>query len=336
MQMTCSGLTVGSNTAPSRQNHVTFPAADSNNVMLGFAAFDNGFGLQNSSTTCTYDNFLPVSGPINLNNGRLILRQDFIVNNNGVFTNVGTIRGNAFKFELAKKLTDTAFPSPQRATPFTINETTMVLNSKISLNAPVHFRSHSVICGRGNRLTISKANPIVVRPNSTLILQDIELAGVGDNNLRCLTDSASITLRNCLLILERDFTFSRGAFLVEGDVLCTGTNKFNYTAVRTSTIAADAMLAFDLESSFSYAPLRPSKNLLYMTDKSSLLYLNGCSLHSTRTGLELSQGTILFDNKVTVSSQARSRAEAMRFKNTLDITILSGALVDSFGVIEFE
>ena len=96
----------------------------------------------------------------------------------------------------------------------------------------------------------------------------------------------------------------------EGDVIFSGTSKLNYTSGQTSTIAHNATLYFDRDFTFSYAPRRARTNLLYMNDATSMLFLNGCSLTMTRTGLALTQGSIVFDNRVTMSSQARNSGEA--------------------------
>ena len=44
-------IIVGSNSAVSVQSNITFPATDSNNTMLGYAAFSNGFTLSGNGTT---------------------------------------------------------------------------------------------------------------------------------------------------------------------------------------------------------------------------------------------------------------------------------------------
>gem|GEM_PF-4916664 len=69
-------LIVGSNTAVSRQSLVTFPEADSNNTMLGFAAFEDGFRLETFATTCTFDAYFPVGGTVQLDGGSLWLARD--------------------------------------------------------------------------------------------------------------------------------------------------------------------------------------------------------------------------------------------------------------------
>ena len=70
-----SSLAVGSRTAVSVQPQTTFPSA-TDNIMLGFAAFNQGFILTDASTTCTFDDYFPIAGQVKLNGGSLILRQD--------------------------------------------------------------------------------------------------------------------------------------------------------------------------------------------------------------------------------------------------------------------
>ncbi len=74
-------LTVGSDTVVSRQANVIFPDGDSDNKILGFATMENGFCLEDCSTTCTYDAFSFVRGKINLSGGTLFLNQDLVFQN---------------------------------------------------------------------------------------------------------------------------------------------------------------------------------------------------------------------------------------------------------------
>ena len=115
----------------------------------------------------------------------------------------------------------------------------------------------------------------------------------------------------------------------------TGTNKFSYTAARTSTISSFGMLTFDHGTTFSYAPRVAKKNLIFMTDETSEIYLNGCTLSSTITGLRLTSGSLTFDNKVTLSSQARNTGEAFELTPNVKINVLGNALVDAYGIIKY-
>ena len=72
---------IGSNTAVSSQGLISFPNTDTNNTIIGYAYMGNGFALQDNTTSCTFNSFMPISGPLNLNGGRLILQEDLLCTN---------------------------------------------------------------------------------------------------------------------------------------------------------------------------------------------------------------------------------------------------------------
>jgi hypothetical protein len=57
-------------------------------------------------------------------------------------------------------------------------------------------------------------------------------------------------------------------------------------------------------------------------------------LHSTRTGIQLSLGTLIVDDKVTFSSEAKNSGEAMSLKSDLNIRLLGNAALELFGHIK--
>lgn len=93
-------ITVGSYTAVSRSGFVTFPAGD-NNLIRGYVVMDSGFQLEDSTVTCTYSAYMPVSGPLYLNGGTLSLTRDVMLNGKLYLITGGTIACNnrAFHFK---------------------------------------------------------------------------------------------------------------------------------------------------------------------------------------------------------------------------------------------
>jgi len=217
--------------------------------------------------------------------------------------------------------------------PFMINNLTMLLNSNTTLGLPIQVKGTCRISGRGKRLTLASGAGIVVRPGATLLLDDVELAGVGGNNLACMTNAGLITLRQCQIDLAKNFTFSNGSLFLQETVALTGTNAFVFSSGRTCTIDTLATLYVDHGVTLQYAPNRPVRNLLYFTDPTSILYLNNCSLTCTRTGLQLSGGTLIFDNGVTLSSQALHTNERMSLVSTMTINVRAGANVSLYGYV---
>jgi len=90
-------ISIGSNTAVSRQPRVAFPAVDSNNTLLGFGEFINGFEME-IGATCTYNDLFPLAGEISLGSGVLTLQKDVVFHNSTKIYRGGRIRGQNHSF----------------------------------------------------------------------------------------------------------------------------------------------------------------------------------------------------------------------------------------------
>lgn len=330
LEFYASGLSVGSNTAPSRQAFVTFPAVDTTNTILGFAAFEAGFALQSASATCTYNGFYPVSQTIDMRGGQLWLSKDLIFDKTVNMISSARIFGRSNSITFGKSTTD-LYLSPS----ITFDTSTLVFNSNTRIQAPMRFRNSCKINAMGKRLTLQGNAEITVWPGGNLIIENAEIWGVKKNNIRNLTDRGALTFRNTILVLSENFTFSRGSFAIDDQVTITGTSTFIYTTAATSTILSLSTLSLEQGLTFSYQPSRPNSTLIFMSDPTSSMYLNGCTLYSSRTGLQLSTGTITIDNYVTFTSEARSLSEAMIISPDLSVKIRGKGFVDLHGLIRY-
>lgn len=215
------------------------------------------------------------------------------------------------------------------------DNSTLVFNSPISLGTTWKFSGINKIYGKNNILTIPTGTKIQLYPNSSLILQDISIVGLGSFNLECLTDSSTITIRDSLLKFSSDYTFSLGTLFFEEDVLFSGTVKFSYAGDNLCTIRSGAILYIDAGMTFSYSPSIPNKQLLFFEDQTAALYLNNCTLYSTITGLQITSGSLFFDNKITISSEARNSGEALILGSGVNTILLGGAFLDIFGQVSY-
>lgn len=98
-------LAVGSNIAVARQNNSTFPFGATDNAMIGFSAFENGFGLADGSSSVSFDALFPVSGTIDLLGGSLYLMEDMILSNTTRISTMGSIYGNGKRLKLCPSIT---------------------------------------------------------------------------------------------------------------------------------------------------------------------------------------------------------------------------------------
>ena len=94
-------IVIGSTSVASRQANILFPFSDNDNEMRGFAAFEQGATLNNSSTSCIFSSQFPVSGALALNGGTLNLQAHLTLQGSGTINTVGTFNGNNYSMKLA-------------------------------------------------------------------------------------------------------------------------------------------------------------------------------------------------------------------------------------------
>lgn len=323
-------FSTGSNNAVTRQALSIFNTSGNiSNIMLGFSAFYNGFRLQSRRTTCSWDCFFPVSGPATITGGKLFLMQDIIFNNNISLTTDGIIVGRNHRVIFSPR-SDFVLSNS-----LTFSSSTVIFNAHTNLHGKISFNDPCKVDCNSKILTLMGNAELILRNSGPLVIENMDIVGLKKNNIRCLNNTGAITFRNCRLCLSQDFTFSNGSILFDQSVLITGTNKFNYTTTLGSTIKSFGYLYLDQGITFSYAPNRPNKNLIFMSDKTSTLYLNGSTLHSTRTGIRLSNGTVIIDNKVTFTSEASNTGQAIILDSSLNVQLMGSAFLDTYGHIVY-
>lgn len=89
-------VSIGSNTALSQQALASFPFSDTDNQMLGFAAFVNGFTLTGGGN-CIFNSLYPIGGTVTLNGGTLSLSKDLTFQKNITLYKGGIFKGNGKK-----------------------------------------------------------------------------------------------------------------------------------------------------------------------------------------------------------------------------------------------
>jgi hypothetical protein len=203
------------------------------------------------------------------------------------------------------------------------------------------IQGNCTINGNNNRITLEDDGVLAVASGAQLTLKNVELAGVSGNKLSCVDDTASICLKNCMVLLGEDAGFDSGWMEFEGDVVFSGDHILTYSSAVASTIASQSKLTIDQGTTFYYAPTVANRDLLAMTDRSSILYLNGCTFRSTATGVRLTKGRVLLDSDVTFSCLGTASSESISFGdgtavNDVDVTFLSGAQIEAYGGVCYD
>ncbi|MFA5075417.1 MAG: hypothetical protein WC436_04935 [Candidatus Babeliales bacterium] len=229
------------------------------------------------------------------------------------------------------------------------DNTTIELLDNQDLNQTWSFVGNTILNGFGNELKLqSHLDRInVIGANSRLIIQDMKLENVRFSNVHCTHRNSAITLRNCDIFLDYDYNFTIGTIDFDQNIVIHGTHAFVYETNFGSTIDSNANVLFDLATTFSYAPTVADRNLLIMSDASSMLKFDGATLHSTTTGLRLTNGTIVLDHKNyiynqdgsgagTSVSQAISFGNGINPDNDLKIEIMPGGSIEiKTGILDY-
>ena len=229
-------IVVGSNTAVSVEPFFVFPAADSDNTMLGFGWFKNGFALEDSSTTCTFDTVYPVSGTINCNQGTLILLQDLYFQNPATLLNLGNIKANNHILDFSATIT--SFPSQA----VDLHDVKLFFKDDIEVDSLVRYHGNCLVDGNGSTIILGDNAQIVIEPNSRLILRNIQFDNVAIGKIRCVDNSSQLVLDNVKLVLNGDYTFSEGSITFFNQVDFIGNHSFFYSSLMTSTIKDNSKL----------------------------------------------------------------------------------------------
>jgi len=190
----------------------------------------------------------------------------------------------------------------------------------------------STLDGQGNILTLGTSATLTVSAGSTVTLKNLTLQNLSGTALVMESSASTLILDNVQVCMNGSYSFTQGTLVINRDVIFTGTSVFSYQSSSTSRINTASCLTFDVGTTFSYAPPTNSRYLLSMTDQTSQLYLNNCTLCTTTTGLVLSRGTLILDKQVTLSGGGLTLSNCLAFgdainTNDLFVQVYGGDLV---------
>lgn len=301
---TAYGITIGSDSAVSRQAFVNF--TDPTNTILGFAAMENGFSLNTSSVACLFSSVFPVGGSVTLNGGTLDLDLDLRFDSDATLVNGGLINAAFRIISLPDIRTGFTIPSG-----FMVSDGIIYLNSDVTLNGIFRLNGSTIIRGQHYTLNLGSSGALVIGDGGTLLLDDVTIDGLHAGNMYCTDNAGTFSFDNVMLVLDDDYSFTQGRFDVATSCNISGTHVFTYQSSSASSIQSDATLFFDTGMTFSYAPSAAEKKLLIMSDQSSIVHIYETSLHSTSTGLQLTKGTLIVEGTCPVYSGAATAAEGI-------------------------
>ena len=185
------------------------------------------------------------------------------------------------------------------------NEISLHSNLIIPENRSLEFSANTIIDGQNNELLLSDDSQLIIDSNVTLTLRNLRLkTSINSTETPAIKTflGSQLCLQNVLFDLGEKFVFENGNLFIKNDVILFGENEFVYSSTQNCFIDKDSTLIIDLDTQFTYSPYSDNRDLIVMQDNTSQIFLNGCTIASTYTGMRLTKGTLNVDNHVTFST----------------------------------
>jgi hypothetical protein len=177
---------------------------------------------------------------------------------------------------------------------------------------PMVFSGNTIMRGNFANITLFPFNTITVNPHSTLTVEDMTMA-VGGTVISCADTTSNLWFSNSKLMLEDDYSFTSGNLLTFNNVEIEGSSNFFYQSAEPLSIVGKLTLS---GITLQYNPPTDNRGLIQLNDdffEQSSLCLNGCTLSSTTTGMQLIGGQLIVTGKNYLSNSATSLSEGFCF-----------------------
>ncbi|MFA5306549.1 MAG: WD40 repeat domain-containing protein [Candidatus Babeliales bacterium] len=254
--------------------------------------------IASSSHQLAFDVFLSSDHMMNIPDNTVINGNGHTMhiasNASGVIT-IAAGKTATFHNVIFRNYTDTIFALGAGAQVIFGDGVYLELTQNQALERQWTFTGNSGIYGNGYELALDPY-AIEVLPHSALTMHSVALTGLKGTNLHGDDATSSIILSQVTMYLDHTFSITTGGLVFDPDVVIVGTNTFTYASDATSSIARDSQLYLS-GITFNYAPSVANRDLFAMIDQSSRLFIDGCTLSSTTTGMRLTRGTLIADHK---------------------------------------
>jgi WD40 repeat protein len=291
--LAASSITAYDNqTAYVTSNHVFY----NDEVAQGFVRLNEGFTVMPPHACANLDLLFSVSGGIDLRETSTIrLLKDLEFDSGVTLTTGGNIDGRGH---------------------------TLILNGdfRVPAGKVLHFNGDTIIDAQGNEIVIGENAQIFIDTNVTLTIANAVIKNTRNAPtypaMRCAALTSKLAFDNVAFAPVGDFWFPQGQLFVHGEVFFTGTSALVYHSPVPCFVAKNSCLYLDHAITFSVAPATftdapysltmtyTNNNFIKMADQTSMLYCDGCSLQTTETGLRLTRGTVILDNRVQFKSDS--------------------------------
>ena len=193
---------------------------------------------------------------------------------------------------------------------FNLDGNTIYLDSDFFIpdNTTLTIISSGIIDGQDNTLTLEKRGQILLDNDVSVTFKNLtfknKLNTESTPPVKCQNSNSQAIFDNVNFAFTDNFYFTEGQFFINNEVNYTGTSQFIYNSTRPSYIQPNSKFKFNPQTSFSYSPNNTNNNLIVLQNETSCLHLDGSSLKTINTDLQLTKGLLHLDNNATFSANA--------------------------------
>lgn len=209
-------------------------------------------------------------------------------------------------------------------TPLVFKDINLFFSSDVTFRSPVIFEGNCLVNGGGNIFNFDENGYIVVAEDSELLIEDASIRGIQANDIVCQNNNSVLALRDIIWQQDSLYTFSVGALKLKNDILMCGDSTFVYASSQTSTLFSKSELELDIGFTFSYDPGVQSQILFELEDETSKLTLNGATLHTTVTGMQLTKGHLRVLRDSFIASELQEVEDEIRYMTIINRGITFG------------
>lgn len=209
------------------------------------------------------------------------------------------------------------------------SSTTVILRENGILNNTWMFTGTAVLDGSGKILELGPLGRLVVRPGSSLLIDNITIRGINGSKISCMDNTSTLSIGTTTWAFDDLFTFTNSSFNVIGTWDLVGTQTFVYRSSRPSVITRFGTLNLDSGMAFSYDPPIANRDLIVMENNESIFSMDNSTLITTQTGMRLTNGLLLINRQCTLLNDGGvADSQAFMFGNGIlanDLTVQIGA-----------
>lgn len=218
-------------------------------------------------------------------------------------------------------------------------------------NRPWRFIGDGMISGSNTKLVLNGSKRITVEGSSTLTLKNLIINVKNIDSLAILDEQSKIIFEECdLFISSEQFEIGCGNVEAKGTLRLFSGDNSNYQTNTKMTFSSSGLfrvlsrslfrIGKHLEFEYKANPsgdagsVYASKRHFCLQDATSVLELDGCTLHSTMTGLALDHGQIIVNDQSTFLIDGFDGTEA-EFGSSLDVYIKPAITLSITGTLAY-